>query len=400
MPRVHLTKSAIDALPILAKDNIYWDQSLPGFGVKVTPKGRKVFIVLYRAGGQGSRLRKYTIGPYGRITLALARGQAQKIFAARVDGRDAAAEKQQSKRRLVADRMEELIGVFIVQHVSRLRTAKRMERRLRMDVVDPWGNKIIHEIKKRDVIDLVTALLQRGPGAARRALKDLKTFFRWCVGRGVIDFSPADGIPNPGSARSRDRVLEDGELADIILAGRTMGGPIGAIVEVLALTGQRRDEVTRMAWAEIDEATRTWRIPAARCKNGKAHLVHLSEPVWKIIQQVPRTQEIVFATSGKKPFQNFGRIKKELDRRSGVTDWCLHDLRRSAVSGMARLGVPPHVADKILNHQSGTISGVAAVYQRHEFLAERKDALESWGEHVTAAVVSRLTQSEKAKIAA
>ena len=96
MPRVHLTKSAIDALPILAKDNIYWDQSLPGFGVKVTPKGRKVFIVLYRAGGNGSRLRKYTIGPYGRITLAMARGQAQKIFAARVDGRDAAAEKPEA----------------------------------------------------------------------------------------------------------------------------------------------------------------------------------------------------------------------------------------------------------------------------------------------------------------
>ena len=299
-----------------------------------------------------------------------------------MDGRDPAAEKQQAKRRLVADRMEELIEAFIVQHVSRLRTAKRMERRLRMDVVGRWGNKSIHEIKKRDVIDLVTELLQRGPGAARRALKDLKTFFRWCVGRGVIDFSPADGIPNPGNGRSRDQVLEDGELADIILAGRTMGGPLGAIVEVLALTGQRRDEVTRMAWVEIDEATRTWRIPAARCKNGKAHLVHLSEPVWKIIQQMPRAQDIVFATSGKKPFQNFGRVKKELDRRSGVTDWCLHDLRRSAVSGMARLGIPPHIADKILNHQSGTISGVAAVYQRHEFLVERKEALDKWGDHV------------------
>jgi integrase len=398
MPRVHLTKSAIDALPILAKDSIYWDQSLPGFGVKVTPKGRKVFMVLYRAGGQGSQLRKYTIGPYGRITLAIARGQAQKIFAARVDGRDPAAEKQQAKRRLVTDRIEELIEAFIVQHVSRLRTAKKMERRLRMDIVGQWGNKSIHEIKKRDVIDLVTELLQRGPGAARRGLKDLKTFFRWCVGRGVIDFSPADGIPNPGSGRSRDRVLEDGELADIILAGRTMGGPIGAIVEVLALTGQRRDEVTRMVWAEIDEATRTWRIPAARCKNGKAHLVHLSEPVWKIIQQMPRTQEIVFATAGKKPFQNFGRVKRALDRRSGVTDWCLHDLRRSAVSGMARLGIPPHIADKILNHQSGTISGVAAVYQRHEFLAERKQALERWANHLVEILDAR--EAEVSKMAA
>ena len=395
MPTIHLTKSAVDALPIQAKDNIYWDRSLPGFGVKVTPKGRKVFIVLYRAGGAGSRLRKYTIGPYGRITLAMARGQAQKIFAARVDGRDPAAEKQQAKRRLVADRMEELIEAFIVQHVSRLRTAKRMERRLRMDVVGRWGNKSIHEIKKRDVIDLVTELLQRGPGAARRALKDLKTFFRWCVGRGVIDFSPADGIPNPGNGRSRDRVLEDSELADIIRAGRTLGGPIGAIVEVLALTGQRRDEVTRMAWAEIDEPTRIWRIPAARCKNGKAHLVHLSDPVWKIIQQMPRTEDIVFATSGKKPFQNFTRAKRIVDRRSGVQGWCLHDFRRTAVSGMARLGILPHVADK---NQSGTISGVAAVYQRHEFLAERKQALERWAKHLVEILDAR--EAEVSKIAA
>ena len=155
-----------------------------------------------------------------------------------------------------------------------------------------------------------------------------------------------------------------------------------------------------MAWVEIDEATRTWRIPAARCKNGKAHLVHLSEPVWKIIQQMPRTEDIVFATSGKKPFQNFGRVKRELDRRSGVTDWCLHDLRRSAVSGMARLGIPPHIADKILNHQSGTISGVAAIYQRHEFLVERKDALERWGDHVTNALGFRLTKVKAVQVAA
>jgi integrase len=381
-------------------DKIYWDQALPGFGVKVTPKGRKVFIVLYRAGANGSRLRKYTIGPYGRITLAIARGQAQKIFAARVDGRDPAAEKQDAKRRLVADRMEELVSTFIVQHVSRLRTAKKMERRLRMDVVSRWGNKSIHEIRKRDVIDFVTELLQRGPGAARRALKDLKTFFRWCVGRGVIDFSPADGIPNTGNGRSRDRILEDSELAEIILAARSMGGPIGAIIEVLALTGQRRDEVTRMTWAEIDEVTRTWHIPAARCKNGKAHLVHLSEPVWNIIRPMPRTQDVVFATSGKKPFQNFTRAKRAIDQRSGVKGWCLHDLRRTTVSGMARLGIPPHVADKILNHQSGTISGVAAVYQRHDFLAERKDALERWGEHVAATIAGRPTETWAAKVAA
>ena len=109
IPRVRLTKSAIDTLPVLEKDTIYWDAGLPGFGVKVTPKGRKVFLVVYRLAGAGSRLRKYTIGPYGRVTLPMAKAQAQKIFAARLDGRDPAEEKKQSRRRLVVDRVNDLV---------------------------------------------------------------------------------------------------------------------------------------------------------------------------------------------------------------------------------------------------------------------------------------------------
>jgi integrase len=392
MPSVRLTKSAIDTLPALPRDNIYWDSGLPGFGVKVTPKGRKVFIALYRTGGAGSRLRKYTIGPYGRITLAMARGQAQKIFAARVDGRDPAAEKQEAKRRLVADRLVDLVEAYIVEHASRLRTAKRIENRLRSDVLSVWGDKSIHEIKRRDVIDLIVGLSDRGTSVGRRALKDLKTFFGWCVGRGIIDFSPAQGVPNPGQVNQRDRVLTDAELADLILAARTMPMPFSGIFEMLALTGQRREEVTQMVWSEIDTETRTWCIPGCRTKNGKANLVHLSDPAWATIQRMPRTHSIVFPTSGKRHFQAFNLAKRELCRRSDLSGWWLHDLRRTVVSGMARLGVPPHVADKVLNHQGGTISGVAAVYQRHEFLAERKDALEFWGEHVAKIVLSRFSE--------
>ncbi len=121
--------------------------------------------------------------------------------------------------------------------------------------------------------------------------------------------------------------------------------------------------------------------PAPGSKNKKAHIVHLSEPAWKVI---PKSSdgEFVFGTATGKHFQGFGHAKPELDNQSGVTGWRLHDLRRTIVSGMARLGVPPHVADKILNHQAGTISGVAAVYQRHDFLLERKQALDRWGAHV------------------
>jgi Arm DNA-binding domain len=168
---VRLTKSAIDDLPVPEKDTLYWDADLPGFGVKVTPKGRKVFLVMYRVAGAGSRLRKYTIGPYGRITLAMARAQAQKIFAARLDGRDPAEEKKQSRRRLVVDRIDDLVETFILERVSQTRTARRITNLLRRDVVAHWGTMSIHEIKKRDVIDLVTEVSQRNAHASYRLLE-------------------------------------------------------------------------------------------------------------------------------------------------------------------------------------------------------------------------------------
>ncbi len=120
MPRVKFTKTAIDALPIPKSDTVYWDAAAPGFGVKVTPAGRKVFIVLYRTGGAGSKLRKYTIGPYGRVTLHQARVAAQKVFAAKLEGRDPAAEKRQSKRREVVDQVEDLLETYIIQRLAQI----------------------------------------------------------------------------------------------------------------------------------------------------------------------------------------------------------------------------------------------------------------------------------------
>jgi integrase len=373
VPRLRLTKSAIDGLPIQPKDIVYWDAGLP--------RGRKVFLVMYRVAGAGSRLRKYTIGPYGRITLPMARAQAQKIFTARLDGRDPAEEKKQTRQRLVVDQIDDLIETFIKDRVSQIGTSKRISNLLRRDVVPYWGTKSIHEIKKRDVSDLISRIAQRNAHAGHRLLKTLKTFFRWCVGRAVIDFSPADGLLSSYREVSRDRVLTDDELAAIILGSRQIQPPYGRIVEFLALTGQRREEVARLRWNELDEKTHTWSIPGSRTKNKRAHIVHLSEQARRVVGICPGG-EFVFATSRGKNFQGFRKGKEKLDELSGVTGWRLHDLRRTVVSGMARLGVPPHVADKILNHQAGTISGVAAVYQRHDFLAEREEALDRWGAQV------------------
>jgi integrase len=383
MPRIKLTKSAIDALPTSKSDVVYWDAGCPGFGVKVTPKGRKVFIVLYRTGGAGSRLRKYTIGPYGRVTPHHARVAAQKVFAAKLEGRDPAAEKRALRRRIVADRVEELLETFIAQRLSQNRSGGEIARLLRREVGQTWAGRSIHEITKRDVVEVVTAIEQRGaPVAANKALKATKAFLRWCVGRAILDQSPAEGVPLPSKEIARDRVLDDNELAQVILAARKMGGPYGGIVELLALTGQRREEVAGLQREELDLAQRVWTLPKSRTKNAKPHVVHLSQQSMAVLRRADQRGSYVFSLLGTKPFQEFSRAKRRLDQLSGVTGWRLHDLRRTCVSGMARLGIAPHVADKILNHQAGTISGVAAVYQRHEFLSERQEALERWGSHI------------------
>ena len=383
MPRIKLTKSSIDALPTPASDIVYWDAGLPGFGMKVTPKGRKVFVVLYRTGSAGSKLRKYTIGPYGHVTLHQARLGAQRVFAAKLEGRDLATEKREAKRRAVTDRVEDLLETFIAQHLSQNRSGREISRLLRREVGKAWAGRSIHEISKRDVVEVVTAIEQRGaPVAANKALKSIKTFLRWCVGRAVLEQSPAEGVPLPTKEVARDRVLSDEELTQVILAARRIGGPYGGIVEMLALTGQRREEVAR-----IKAKTKS------RTKNSKAHVVHLSEQSLTLLKGTGRRVGFVLSFDGAKPFNVFSRAKRELDEISGVTGWRLHDLRRTCVSGMARLGVAPHVADKILNHQAGTISGVAAVYQRHEFLAERRAALDLWGAHV-GELLSEISQED------
>jgi integrase len=361
MPVLKLTKRAIDALPCPADcDTIWWDDELKGFGLKITPTGRRTFLVQYRPAGDRRNPRKYTIGEYGSVTPFQARVEAQRVLAERAAGRDPQAEKREAKRRVQSDQVANLIPEFIRRHVSQNRSARETTRILNREVLPHWGTWTVHEVRKRDVVALLDAVRERGALVmVNRLLAAVWKFFNWCIARGVLERSPCSGVGMPTREQSRHQILADEQLRPVLMTSRQMGFPFGSIVEFLVLTGQRRDEVSRMAWDHVDLDRHLWVIPPEHSKNGKPHSIHLSDQAMSVLRTVPRTGQLIFALNGNTPFQGYSKAKKRLDRTSGVSGWTLHDLRRTVVSGMACLGVAPHVADKILKHQGGTISGAA-----------------------------------------
>ena len=269
------------------------------------------------------------------------------------------------------------------RHVDALRSAYEINRILHTEILSRWKTKSIHEINRRDVLTALDEIVARGsPATANSTFSVIRALFSWAVGRGIVEKTPCTSLSKPAPIKSRNRILSDDELRKIIFASRKTARSYGAIVELLALLGQRRGEVAEMTWREVDIEKRVWTIPGERAKNSRMHFVHLAPRALDIILAQPKTDDLVFAVPSGKPFTEFSIMKSHLDELSGVRDWVLHDLRRTAVSGMASIGIAPHVADKVLNHQSGMISGVAAVYQRHEFLVERKAAMDIWKEHI------------------
>lgn len=383
MPKIKLTKRVIDELRPSDKDQFYWDTGITGLALKVTPKGKKTFLVQYRPGGRGTPTRKMFIGPYGDVTLHKAQTEARRILGLRAEGRDPALEKQQAKHRNISNKFADVADDFLAKHASQNRTVAETTRILKRDILPKWGKRSVHDITMRDVNDLLDAVVARGSSVmANRLLATLRKFFNWCISRGIITASPCAGIGAPSREKTRDRTLTDEELISIINTAKKMGGAFGSIIQMLILTTQRRNEVSKMTWDELDLDNGQWEIPSSRTKNEKPHTVHLSEQAIAVVSGITNIGSFVFTSNGKTPFSGFSKSKKRLDELSGVTEWRLHDIRRTVVSRMAKLGIAPHVADKILNHQSGTISGVAAVYQRHAFLDERRKALDAWGSFV------------------
>jgi integrase len=240
------------------------------------------------------------------------------------------------------------------------------------------------------------AIEQRGAAAAsNRARAYLSKFFSWCLEHELLQVSPTVRVRPLSGIPSRDRVLSEEELAWIVQVLESFPGPFGPLFRILALTGQRRGEVAGMRWNELRGlGTRqaVWDLPGNRTKNGQPHLVPLAPAVQAILTAIPQTSTLVFSTNNASPVSGFSKAKRLLDReitnlRSAeglppLPQWTLHDLRRTMVTAMnEHLGIQPHVVEAVVNHTSGTAKrGVAGVYNRALYLAERRQALEMWAQ--------------------
>jgi integrase len=369
------------------------DGLTPGLYLVCQSSGAKSWAVRYRAGG---RTRKHTLGRYPAIDLSNARELARRTLVAVASGRDPAAEKAEARRSagdLAApsrDRFEAAAALFIERYAkanTKEQTWRENERLLTTHVLPLWRSRRVQEIARRDVVELMDAIVDRGaPVSANRTLAVVRRMFGWLVERGVLVANPCTDVKAPTAEKSRDRVLSDDELRGILRACDQLNEPFGALIKLLALTAQRRDEVGQMTWREVDLDARMWTIPKERAKNGIAHDVPLSELAVRVLSGVRRiagSRGLVFTTTGETPVSGFSKVKRRLDAAlPDAPPWVLHDLRRTAASGMARLGINLPVIEKVLNHTSGSFGGVAGVYQRHHFADEKRAALEAWAAHV------------------
>jgi len=416
MPQIRLTDAAVQRLKSDKPQTDYWDTHSPGLGIRVSKKGTKTWCIRCRVLVNGQKkLKRFNLDRYPAMSLKKARETAGKAFDAAASGDNPAdvigpkkieVKAEQSLNSFAAVRDEFLDKYRTRKNTKpKPRTLEEMRRTLTSDRLKGWKTRPLHEITKGDVIDILDGLIDEGKEArANTYLVHIRMMMNWAEGRGKIEIPPSDRIKPPGNEPSRERVLTTNEIKAVwnatLPSRKTECAVFGQIVRILLLTGQRRSEVSGMRWTELNLDTKTWEIPSTRTKNKLPQLVPLSEPVIEIINCQKETQKhlpekvhkaitnsgLVLTCTGN-PFSGWSRSKARLDGRAEITDWRLHDLRRTLVTGMNEtLKTLPHVVEAVVNHVSGHKAGVADVYNRALYLDERKEALDLWANHIMEAV--------------
>jgi integrase len=385
------TKSvAAAALPAGRDDHVIWDDELPGFGLRLRAgagRVRKTFIVQYRTAGRSRRL---LLGSADVLGAEQARAAAKKALAEVSLGGDPQGAKAAQRRSEDSLRASIADYIAVKRTAVRARTFREIDRYLRGPYFSALHLRPLDQITRKDVAGCLTRIVaNNGSVTAARARSTLSAFFVWAIGAGLAESNPVVGTNKPEDSKPRERVLSDKELVAIWNA--CLDGGYGRIIKLLMLTGARRAEVGAMCWSELDLNAGTWTIPAARAKNGRAHVLPLSAAARALIAGVERVegQDHLFGGAADHGFQRWSASKHELDVRAGVTGWSVHDLRRTCATRMADLGIAPHVIEAVLNHQSGHKRGPAGVYNRSTYSAEMRTALERWSARVEALVAGR-----------
>jgi integrase len=388
------------------KRSIIYDAQIPGFGIRLNGRGsakkKGAFVLIARFPGSKNPVPR-RIGDYPAMPLAIARKIARQWREDIRNGVDP-KDKEEIGRREQDHRpiftFAEALEIFAEDHLADLRSGNAVKAALRSHVLPQWRERPVHEIRRADIVALIRTLREELPIEANRVLSYLKTMFGWMVDQAMIEASPAQSIRRPAPEVTRDRVLSEFEIRAIWLACRELGA-FGRAVKVMLATGQRRSEVGSMAWSEIDRKLAVWRLPKGRTKAARAHVVPLSRLALKAIAEGPAHGDYVFSASrrspadadaGAGPIRGWSKAKahldkivlekaRELSRAAGasapkeIAAWRLHDLRRTAATYLARLGVDRIVIGKLLNH---TERGVTAVYDRHSYDREKRRALDLW----------------------
>jgi integrase len=434
--RTTFTQLAIDRIkPPPAGRVTYWDKTLPGFGLRVaaprpgSAEGRKTWIAMGRVDGKAVM---ETIGTLAQIPkVERAREKAREAIGKMRAGAKPLEERRDDRRRREAEaaaaaaaaieaingRFEVVARSWLAEGWQRSKQRRRwstsyadeVKRMLEHDVFPSWSDRPIKSITRKDVDALLDAKAARRErrrkgrenGAevqANRVLTRLRTLFGWAIAQGHIDADPSAGVAIRGEETERERYLDDDEIGWFWRGTERAGWPFGSIFKIMLLTAQREGEVAGMRWSELDFDRQTWIIPPERTKSDRAHVVHLSELACEVLREAPRMGgDLVFPSRVGTVISSFTKPKERLDvamvaqKREVTGDpvvevdaWVLHDLRRTAATVMAeKLKVREEVADKILNHANRRRAGsLAKVYNRADYLDERRAALEALGRYV------------------
>ncbi len=350
----------------------------PGLALRIREGGSKKFVFFYRLAG---KQWKITIGDAESWKLDDARKEARDMRVQLDKGENPATAKK-AKRAETALTFSSVVEEYLKARARDMRPRSLVEctRHLRV-MWKPLHGLALGAVTRQVVASHLRKLVETsGAVSANRARATLSAMYAWAIGEGLVDENPVSGT-NKSTEKSRDRVLSDAELVKIWLACAESG--FGRIVKLLMLTAQRRDEIRALRWSEIDKDEKVIRLEGVRTKNGRPHDVPLSSPALSVLDAQPRIvgREWIFG-EGEGGFSGFSAAKKALDEKCGVSDWTLHDLRRTAATRMADLEVPPHVIEAALNHVSGHKHGVAGIYNRSTYSKEKRAALDLWANHL------------------